>query len=294
MNNINLNYYIGSAINTSKRRDCHFSQLRKQIHANTHLQNAFNLYGQDAFTFEVIEPCEQDKLIEREQYWIDYYRENGETLYNICLIAGNNLGLKFSEEAKRRLSKIRKGRKHSEESKRKMSVAKTGVALSDETKAKISASKKGVPRGPLSEEHKKRIGMKSKGRTTMLGKHHSEETKKKLSMANKGRAITPEAKAKMSLAKKGIPLSEEHKRNALAARKPLSDEMRQRLSECAKGRTHSEEAKRKISESKKGKTGYFKGKHFTEEHKRKIAESNRIAWILRRQKKYEEQLRLAV
>jgi len=64
-----------------------------------------------------------------------------------------------------------------------------------------------------SDETKRKIGEKSKGRWT--GKHHTEETKKKMSKAQKGRIITPEARKKMSIAKKGKklpPFTEEHKR----------------------------------------------------------------------------------
>lgn len=48
----------------------------------------------------------------------------------------------------------------------------------------------GITRKHHSEETKKKIGEKSKGRKSgMLGKHHSEETKRKISVKNKGRNV---------------------------------------------------------------------------------------------------------
>lgn len=45
----------------------------KRINPTKKIYQAFNQYGIDNFTFEVIEECEVNKLNEREQYWIDYY-----------------------------------------------------------------------------------------------------------------------------------------------------------------------------------------------------------------------------
>jgi hypothetical protein len=61
----------------------------------------------------------------------------------------------------------------------------------------LAESLRGVP---LTEEHKKKIGLKSKGRKPMLGKTHSEETKKKISESKIG-VSTPksaETRKKMS------------------------------------------------------------------------------------------------
>ena len=45
----------------------------KRINPTKKIYQAFNQYGIDNFTFEVIEECEIKKLNEREQYWINYY-----------------------------------------------------------------------------------------------------------------------------------------------------------------------------------------------------------------------------
>ncbi len=65
-----------------------------------------------------------------------------------------------------------------------------------------------------SEETKRKIGERSKGRWT--GKHHTEETKRKISIGNigknKGRKMSVEAREKMSKWRKGRKFTEEHKR----------------------------------------------------------------------------------
>ena len=65
-----------------------------------------------------------------------------------------------------------------------------------------------------SEETKKKIGEKSKGRWT--GKKHTEETKKKIKYGNigknKGKKHSKEAKIKMSKSRKGKKFSSEHKK----------------------------------------------------------------------------------
>lgn len=75
--------YVGSASKTIRIRwNQHKSELRRNKHGNTHLQNAWNKYGEDAFEFFVIENCPLDILVKREQYWFDEY--NGSyTMYNV-------------------------------------------------------------------------------------------------------------------------------------------------------------------------------------------------------------------
>jgi group I intron endonuclease len=69
--------YVGSSINTPRRWSEHRRKLNKGIHRNIELQIDWDCYGDESFVFTVIETT--DKLIEREQYWINYYPNN----YNI-------------------------------------------------------------------------------------------------------------------------------------------------------------------------------------------------------------------
>lgn len=70
--NINNNkFYIGSCSSKTflyERLIHHKRDLLNNRHCNTYLQNSFNKYGIDVFYFEILEKCEPELCIEREQY----------------------------------------------------------------------------------------------------------------------------------------------------------------------------------------------------------------------------------
>lgn len=88
-------HYIGSAKSLSGRWGKHLSDLRKNRHHNSKLQNAWNKYGESDFRFDVIERCEVDFLVEREQFFID------STLpyFNLLRRARSALGSKHTDAA---------------------------------------------------------------------------------------------------------------------------------------------------------------------------------------------------
>ena len=95
-NTINDKVYIGSAVCLKQRFIGHKNQFKKQAHS-VRFQNFVNKYGFNTLIFEVIEYVnDKGKLIEREQYWIDYYESwKSKKGFNICKIAGSTLGLKM-------------------------------------------------------------------------------------------------------------------------------------------------------------------------------------------------------
>lgn len=93
----NQKRYIGQTKNLYRRQCNHIGKLRRKIHPNKHLQNAWNKYGKDAFEFQVLEYCSVDDLNERELYWINHYKSNTDG-YNIRLDPNSNRGLQWSEK----------------------------------------------------------------------------------------------------------------------------------------------------------------------------------------------------
>lgn len=82
-NIINGYIYIGSTKNLQKRKSQHFSNLLSNIHHNRHLQSAYNKYGKDNFTFEVLFICDENNLLLYEQYCIDVLKpEYNKKLFN--------------------------------------------------------------------------------------------------------------------------------------------------------------------------------------------------------------------
>ncbi|NBQ68974.1 MAG: hypothetical protein EBU46_09145 [Nitrosomonadaceae bacterium] len=66
--------YVGSSTAVHDRLALHKTLLRKGTgHHNKHLQSSFTKYGEDAFTFELLERCPARLLEEREKYWISAY-----------------------------------------------------------------------------------------------------------------------------------------------------------------------------------------------------------------------------
>jgi len=76
-----------------------------------------------------------------------------------------SLGVKISEETRRKISEASKGRPCSEETKLKISKANLGNTLSPEHKAKLRETHLGVKRGPMPADVKSKISKKLMGHT---------------------------------------------------------------------------------------------------------------------------------
>lgn len=192
--------YIGSSVNIPNRWKTHVRQLNNGKHKNSHLQNAWNKYGEDSFVFaEVIEVLRDKRLLlASEQQYIDALRPQ----YNVLPVAGSNLGYKYSDESKQRMSKAQIGNQNS-----------LGAQRSVEFKLKLSEMKRGnkycLGRA-MSETHKDKL------RTLFKGKIPSAQTIAAVKIANSGnkyslgRKHTDEELEKMRLAKLGKKQSIEH------------------------------------------------------------------------------------
>lgn len=105
-NAVDGKFYIGSAKYIKERFSNHRNDLLKNKHKNSRLQNAYNKYGVESFVYDVVEVCNLDVLIEREQYYIDLLQP----FYNILKTAGSSIGLLHTAETKAIIGKINKGR----------------------------------------------------------------------------------------------------------------------------------------------------------------------------------------
>ncbi len=86
----NRKFYIGSAVDVLDRCEHHRSSLRRGDHRNSHLQAAWNKYGEDNFEFTVLESVDPNDLLNAEQNWIDQTQSaNKEFGFNIYSIAGS-------------------------------------------------------------------------------------------------------------------------------------------------------------------------------------------------------------
>ncbi len=176
VNKINGKRYIGSAVSFKKRWYIHVCRLRKGTHHSPKLQNGWNKYGEESFEFVELECCEKEELIKREQHWIDELRP----FYNIAKLAGSSLGIKRSEELKKRLSDIRKGKipwnkgLKLEKPPWNKGLKLTRPPWNKGLKLEKPPWNKGIKTGPLSEEFKRNRALSSK---LMWSKRTSEQRK---------------------------------------------------------------------------------------------------------------------
>ena len=134
-NKINGKRYIGSAVDLSKRLKFYYSNSSMEAllkKSKSLICSAILKHGCYNFSLEILEYCEPEKCLERE----DYYLKKLKPEYNISL----NPTAPFS------------GRNHSEETKTIISEARKGTTHNEETKTKISdtmvgnTNKKGQPK----------------------------------------------------------------------------------------------------------------------------------------------------
>ncbi|MFH1332256.1 MAG: NUMOD3 domain-containing DNA-binding protein [archaeon] len=148
------------------------------------------------------------------------------------------------------------GRRHSEETKKKLSLVHKGKIIKEETRNKISKALKG--RACTKERKQKLKDYYKTHNNHFKGKKHTLETRRKMSLAhmgkapwNKGENWSGETKKKISDKLKGIK---------------LTSETRKKMSLAHKGKTLSDITKKKIST-------FRKGRKMTLEHKNKMLES---------------------
>jgi group I intron endonuclease len=200
-NNKTKKIYIGSSINILRRWVEHKSELNKNTHKNDKLQKSWNKYGDENFTFTIIEECEKELLLIREQFYLDellkssdsditFFKKNG---YNILPKAGNTLGYKFSDYSKNKMSKAK-----SDIGKLLNKDFTNLNNLTPQKNTKKSVKPVDIKNGFFNKKHseKSRMIMSEKkmgdknfnyGKGPMLGKTFTEEHKDRIRISNTGK-----------------------------------------------------------------------------------------------------------
>ena len=191
-NLINGKIYIGQTKNDARRRWTEHKRDAKKHSYHSLLHSAINKYGEENFRMEVIENnVPEEKLNEKEIYWIKYYDtfDNPEKGYNLTSGGGQNFRI---TEKTRELHRIH---------------ALTGVT-----------GHKHLPREQVyTPEVRKRMSEIGKKKTI------SAETRRKMAESNRGKKPSPKALAALKERNKNLIWSEESK-------KKLSESMKRYLS----------------------------------------------------------------
>lgn len=171
-------YYIGHSQNIEKRFKTHKYNLKRGKHINMFLQNSYNKYGLDSFTFEIIHKFDNvEKSKEKELEYLQNLEIRKE-LYNLNY---NNDGGDMLSHHPNKKEIIKKG----------IETKKKNMELMTEEQRKKSYSKFGEKNGMFGKTHTKEVreifSKIHKGNTYCLGIKHSEETCKKMSEIAKQR-----------------------------------------------------------------------------------------------------------
>lgn len=143
-NLVNEKFYIGSSNNVKRRWMEHNKLLRGNKHPNIYLQSAWNKYWEFNFEFSILEYCNLENLIEREQFFLDLLKPHDREIgYNLNPTANSNAGYKFSNEFREMRRRIQTGKRPSAETRAKMSTSHTNRKRDPEIGKLISKAKKG-------------------------------------------------------------------------------------------------------------------------------------------------------
>ena len=151
--------YVGSSINLGGRLSIYYSKKAMLSRLSTRtsiIYSAILKYDYVNFSLDILEYCDINVLIKREQYYLDTLKPE----YNILKIANSRLGSKQSEATKIKISISNKGKHkdflgktHTYESRQMMSLSLKSIVrkknipriVTSETRLKLSLRSQGVP-----------------------------------------------------------------------------------------------------------------------------------------------------
>lgn len=108
-NMINHKKYVGQSIDIYHRWCAHKNALNGNRHRNIYLQRAWNKYGEDSFSFYVVEKCGVDIIDKLETHYIHMFKSTyNEHGYNIE--SGGNINKVIPTETRSKMSSAKIGK----------------------------------------------------------------------------------------------------------------------------------------------------------------------------------------
>ena len=121
-NNVNGNFYIGSAVNLNPRINDYFQEWYLREKNNLIIVRALTHYKMDSFSLLILEVTDKDNVLNREQYYLDEFKP----VYNILTKVYNSLGFTHTEESIEKIRQKAVGRTQSLEVRKRMSENRKG------------------------------------------------------------------------------------------------------------------------------------------------------------------------
>lgn len=194
-NNVNGKIYVGQ---DSKNNPNYYGSGKL-------ITEAIEKYGKENFTKTILKECNNKEELDKwEKHFISQLKSRTCFGNYNCTDGGDGvIGMKLSEEHKRKIGDFNRGKKLSEEHKQKIAAAWT-EERKKRWRERVSREKNGMYGRAHSEEAKRKIGESSRGRkwseeskilhkarvsgekNGMYGKTHSAESRLKMSEKKKG------------------------------------------------------------------------------------------------------------
>lgn len=115
-NIINGKKYIGQSCDLAKRLSEHKRRLNcRDVHENRYLQRAWDKYGENSFSFNILEYCNESSLDEREIYWIAHYNSSCDKNGYNAELGGSKGEKRLSQTLKEQISATLKEQRNTEE-----------------------------------------------------------------------------------------------------------------------------------------------------------------------------------
>jgi len=96
VNLINNKRYVGSSADLHRRFSAYYSVAFLTKYNTINIHRALLKYGYSSFSLHILEYCNKEDLLSREQYYLDLLKPE----YNTLKIAGSSRGFKQTEEWK--------------------------------------------------------------------------------------------------------------------------------------------------------------------------------------------------
>jgi len=209
--------YIGSSIDIEARWKRHKESARLYPKTGQVIARAIAKYGADQFNWVVLETCDEEQLLDREQYWLDSVRpfadeNNG---FNVRKIADSNFGITRTIESRKKQSVTMTGVLKTDKHKQRMKEVwhnNRGPEYYAQLSVRVTGDKNPAKRLDVREKISKSMTGKTwsddearvkRHIESHTGKTRSDEAKKNMKAAQqKNKTRSNEAKIKFSMARR--------------------------------------------------------------------------------------------
>jgi group I intron endonuclease len=147
-NNLTNECYVGRSINLKRRFNYYFNPKRLKEAEFSLICRALLKYGYENFSLEIIEYISEEKIVEREQYWISELKP----VYNLITFVNGKHTYFHTKESREKMSKFQSARFADPKQKKQLENLHNNWARSLENINQLLASQKSWLANPENRE----------------------------------------------------------------------------------------------------------------------------------------------